>query len=270
MPAREEPGFDTSLDWGDLDRIGADEAQRIEAWYESSHGEGSLELTPFVPFLLAVDPGALKRYRRFAQTAHEEGGLPQLAVALLFLHLYMALGYGPGVRYQVIAARTWGATRQEVLDTVRVAFASTGPLGASTVADHAADLLEAWPADAPRAVADPWPAGWAPGGAAARTGAGIEALIAAAPATGAMWRSRIEHAQELAGVPTQMLALYAVHGCAARGRVAEAAAAAGAAREAGIGRCAVLEAIWFAALYLDAFTLDRLGLELAPILEGWD
>src|ERR1700761_8257706 len=116
--AENAPGFDTGLNLSRPDEFSPSERAALLAWYETSHADGEPGLTEFVPFLMANRPRALKLYRNYAQTLHVSGQLPQLCIALLFLRYYMTIGNSNGVRYEVVAARKWGATRAEVLDVI--------------------------------------------------------------------------------------------------------------------------------------------------------
>jgi alkylhydroperoxidase/carboxymuconolactone decarboxylase family protein YurZ len=272
-PDPDEYGFETGLDWTDPDRIDDAEAERLRAWYEDSHGQGSLELTPFVPFLIEVLPGALKRYRAYAQTIHESGGLPQLAIALLFLHLYMVDRSPTGVRYQVIAAKRWGATRAEVVATIHLGFLNGGPLAGNAAAEGATDLLREWDEETPRTVEAPWPEEWRAGqassAAAGEEGPADRFLGANAPEVLGARRARAEHLEATWELPGQMRPLMQLHFAAARGRAEDAAVAAAAAREAGAGKKAALETLAFAMLYLDEIALDRLCEAIEPVFGAW-
>jgi alkylhydroperoxidase/carboxymuconolactone decarboxylase family protein YurZ len=273
-PGGDEYGFETGLEWSSPDEIGEEEAARLTAWYEDSHGQGSIELTPFVPFLIETLPGALKRYRAYAQGIHEDGGLPQLAIALLFLHLYVVERSATGARYQVIAAKRWGATRQEVLSTIHLAFLNGGPLGGNAAAGSL-DLLREWEEAAPRTVEDPWPSRWWDEPAAdsptdAEQSGAARFLGRHAPEVGRLREARLAYLERTWALPARMRDLMLFHCAVARGREEDAAAAARRARADGTDRRAVLEALGFAILYLDAIALDRICTTLEPIFGDWD
>jgi alkylhydroperoxidase/carboxymuconolactone decarboxylase family protein YurZ len=269
---RDEYGFETGLDWRSPDHIDEAEAAGLRTWYEDSHGP--LELTPFVPFLIETLPGALKRYRRYPQTIHETGGLPQLAIALLFLHLYMVERSVSGVRYQVIAAKRWGATRAEVISTIHLGFLNGGPLAGSAAAEAATDLLREWDESEPRTVESPWPDGWSAERPAAppedaQATAASRFLGVHAPAVLRARMDRSDHLEERWGLPAQMRPLMHLHLAAAKGRAEDAAVAASRARQADTGKEATMEALAFAMLYLDEIALDRVCETIQPVFDAW-
>lgn len=294
----DDPGFETRLDWSAPDDISEAEASALIRWYEESHGDGSIELTKFVPFLIEYRPGALKAYRRYAQTLHEWGGLPQIVIALMFLHYYMRTGNERGVLYQVIAANKWGATKQEVLDVVQLTFLESGPFGVNAVADSAAGYLSRWDDGDARAVAEPWPAEWTPSQPDFPAGAFDRATSEAAqselaeferrhvsageemPAHAALLLRhappvlkalRLRYEQALAGcsLPAQFIPLMHLHTAVASGLPREARAAALAARRAAVSKRHVIAVMGFGMLYASEPSLDVLGTELAPVLDEW-
>jgi alkylhydroperoxidase/carboxymuconolactone decarboxylase family protein YurZ len=153
-----EVGFDTSLDWTS-DSFTPEEAEALIRWYREEHGDGDLQLTRFIPFLIEHRPGAVKRYRRHVQAIFDGGVLPQLAIPMLYLYYYSVTCNADGLLYETIACRRWGATKGEVLDVIELAFVEAGA-AVGNAAAKCDDYLRAWADDEPRAVADPWPASW--------------------------------------------------------------------------------------------------------------
>ena len=172
MTQRGKPGFETGLDLSDDDVISPEERKALERWYAETHGFGNLDLVPFLPFLTEQRPGSFKRWRRLAEAlGGGEDGLPQAAVALLFLHYYVVVGNEKGILYEVLAAREWGAHKGEIVDTIAYAFLTSGPHGISAAADASGQYLTSW--DDENGAGDTarvWPDGWKSGGAAFRTG----------------------------------------------------------------------------------------------------
>ena len=261
-----DPGFDTQLDLSDPDHFSDAEAAALLEWYESSHADGEPGLTDFVGFLIGVRPRALKRYRAYAQALHAHGGVPQLAVALFFLRYYMTLGNEKGVLYEVVAARQWGATKAEVLDTIESGFLMSGPFGANAAAKSQA-YLDGWPADEPRRLADPWPASWldreipaAPESASDRflrrfAPDVLDAFTARqAPLTG-----------RRPALPAPMFPMLDLHHAVADGRPAEAADAARAAFAAGLSIAELIEVVGFGALYASPPRLAAVAEALEPV-----
>lgn len=110
-------------------------------------------------FWLDHDPGAMKRYRRFAieMNAPQSRKYPQVAV-LCWLHFYAVIGFEEGVAYQIRNAQVRGGTsREQILATLHIAFLHSGPMGTRFVASAAEPLL----ADYEDLQPVPWPAGWA-------------------------------------------------------------------------------------------------------------
>jgi alkylhydroperoxidase/carboxymuconolactone decarboxylase family protein YurZ len=262
------PGFDTNLDYERVDEISQDEAAALTDWYERAHGDRQGDLTPFVPFFVRHRPGALKLYRAYAQALDEEGRLPQVVVALLFLHYYMTRGNERGVLYEVVAARQWGATKREVLETIELAFVQSGPLGGNAAA--AADsYLSQWPDTEERRVDDPWPPTWStgpvtataipPGSALARLFGLRQAAVATALA------ARVTHARSGTELPPVMGVLYDLFGAVVADRPGDAAAAARDADAAGLSAAEIVEVVGFAGLYATTGQLERAAAAIIPI-----
>lgn len=297
--AGKAPGWDTELDLATPETIDADEAERLIRWYEENHGDGRIDLTKFVPFLIHHRPAALKRYRGYLQSIQETSHLPQAATALLWLHYYMIIGYEKGVEYIVIAAREWGASKREVVDCVHLSFLEAGPLGANAVAGRAADYLDRWSESEPRRVADPWPEDWRPPVAgsyvsgmdltkpiltqsdfdslhewhAARDEAVpeyVEFLAAKAPQILKTLRARFQQAHEGTQLPAQLIPLLHLHTAAIRGNVEEARAAAEDARTQGVRAAHAIGALAFAFLYMSEFRIQRITRSLVDVFSDWD
>lgn len=262
-------GFGTSLDFEHLDVITPEEAAALLDWYESSHSDGEGQLTSFVPFLIENAPATLKLYRAYVQSLDELGGLPQVIVALLFLHYYMSIGNEPGTHYEVIAALQWGATKQEVLETIGSTFMESGPFGGNTAA-ASQKYLASWDAGEPRRMPFSWPAHWSsdavdsaiipPDSPTARL------LSGRAPHVLTALQARRVRARRDTGLPAAFLFLCDLHGAVARGRAADAASAARTALDAGVTVAELIEVIGFAALYATACQLDEVAAAIEPLL----
>lgn len=158
----EKPSFQSDVDWSDINDLTDEEAANLVEWYAESHGDGDVNLTPFVPFFIAERRGAFKRYRRQAVANRTEAALPIPAVAFVMQHAYVVAHNELGVYYTAICARNWGATKQEVLDVLEFGFNETGPLGGNAAGGRAAEYLANWPDDEPRRTGEnPWPGAWA-------------------------------------------------------------------------------------------------------------
>ncbi|MDX6438421.1 MAG: hypothetical protein QOF45_1004 [Gaiellaceae bacterium] len=274
-PPAKEPGFDTDLDLAQPDTLDEAEAARLLDWYAKSHGDGSIALTPFVPFLIKHRPGALKRYRAYPQAIHETSGLPQAAIALIWLHHYMVIANANGVAYQVIAAREWGASKDEVLDVVQLTFLEAGPLGVSAVAEKAAAYLDAWPAAEARRVENPWPAGWEPAPADATTSRGrdvpryVSFLGEHAPSILKALLGRYEQALRDSSIPAPLIPLLHLHTAAIRGDLAGARSAAKDVRAAGVSAAQAVGTLAFAFLYMTEASIERVIVEVEDLFVDW-
>jgi hypothetical protein len=291
-------GFDTSLDTSSLDVISPEEADLLYDWYAQTHGEGNLDLTRFVPFLIEQCPGAFKRYRRYMETVRSgEDGLPLFAVSLLFLYTYVVLANERAIFYEVIASHEWGATKRDVIGTIQLAFLEGGPVGANAVAELSEDYLRNWDAtdEAPQSG---WPEGWnRPAAGAYRSGLdyGTTELSSREQAALLKWyerrgedvpayvhfmakhrpealktlRSRYEHALGETQLPEQMIPLFRIHAGSARRREDTVRAAAVQARRLGVTKGQLLEALWWSFLYANEETLNAMAEAVDPILDDW-
>lgn len=272
----QEPGFETDLDLSQPDTLDEGEAARLIEWYEQSHGDGDIELTSFVPFLIKHRPGALKRYRALPQAIHESSALPQAAIALIWLHYYMVIANAKGIAYQVIAARQWGASKAEVLDVVQLTFLEVGPLGVNAVADRAATYLDGWPADEPRRVANPWPDGWEPASPDAASAAHdgdvpryVSFLGEHAPWVLEAMMGRREQAIRNSSLPAPLIPLLHLHTAAIRGDLAGARTAATDARAAGVSASQAVGTMAFAFLYMPEAMIERVISEVEDLFTAW-
>jgi len=158
------------------DGFTAEEKERTLEWYRRVHDHGDLDLAPFSRFMLEHDPTGFKRLRRHLIALDEELDEPPLPMAvgiLMFVHTYIVLGMGKGALYETIAMRELGATKAEILETVRLAALHGGPRGINPFAEVADDYLRGWTEDGERRFA--WPDGWAPDPDWFRTGIDLDA-----------------------------------------------------------------------------------------------
>jgi hypothetical protein len=262
-----EPGFDTHLNMERLDEMTDAERRELLDWYQEHHGDGEHDLTKFVAFLGTYRPGALKHYRAYAQALHQHGEIPQVVIALLFLHYYMILGNDRGVLYEVVAARRWGATKQEVLDVIELTFLESGPFGLNAVAELSDEYLSQWPDDEPRSMADPWPAAWRhqPGAPGSESFAS-RFFAAYVPAIASAMTARIEFTRSHSTLPPPLLPLLDLHAAVATALPQSAATAAVAAREQGVTTNQIMATIGFGALYTSVRSLDEVLMAVAEAL----
>jgi hypothetical protein len=147
-------------DWLAPGDFSPDEVAEIVHWYSTYHGLGDLTLAPFTSFWLEHDHDVFKGYRLWIEGALKDG-FPPVAGGLSHLHYYCATDFPRGALYEAVAARKWGATKQQVLDVMALAFLQGGPAGFGEPAARVTAYLEAWTHE--EAEVDPrWPEGWAP------------------------------------------------------------------------------------------------------------
>src|SRR4051812_25870597 len=164
--------LDTGLDWKS-DSFSPEEKQVLLSWYEDNHEAQHTHLSRFPAFWIEHDPGGFKRYRRhMIEIDQPQDGvvLPQAAHLLMYLSLYTIFANEKGILYLVINARTLGATRDEVIDTFRLAALPAGPFGVNAAAELADDYLRnEWALDSDEPGIE-WPSDWAPDPNALRSG----------------------------------------------------------------------------------------------------
>jgi alkylhydroperoxidase/carboxymuconolactone decarboxylase family protein YurZ len=247
----------------------SEESQALTDWYETAHGDGAGNLTPFVPFLVENGPGYLKLYRAYAQSLDELGGLPQVIVALLFLHYYMSIGSERGVLYEVIAARQWGATKREVLETIGLTFVESGPFGGNAAA-ASSEYLASWPNDEPRRIVYSWPPHWDAGGLVTSKipseSPTARLFGQRAPGVLSALEARVSQARTKLELNEVVLVLYDLHAAVARGRADDAVRAARLALSAGVKSNEILEVVGFGALYATSYQLDEIAEALEPMM----
>jgi hypothetical protein len=155
-----DDAFATGID-ARSDELTPAEAEAMRHWYESAHGSGNLDLVRYVPFMLAENPAALKRFRHWADVVAGGRGLrtplPAPLMALVWLHFYCVNPFPSGLLYEVIAARRWGAGKREVIDTITLAWIHGGPHGIEVAATSSADYLAGWQDEGGGLT---WPEGW--------------------------------------------------------------------------------------------------------------
>lgn len=295
---REElAGFlDTGLDLR-TDGITADERARTLAWYREHHDHGDLDLAPFARFQLEHDPTTFKRLRRHLLALGREPSppLPIAVAVLLWVHTYAVLGNGKGALYEIVAARSLGATRAQIMETIAVAALNGGPLAVNALAEVADDYLAAWQED-DRADGIQWPDGWAPDVDRLRSGidlssdvleageldllcdwylrtAGdvpshVELLGRLAPDALKTLRARFETALRGA-LPAQLIPLLTLHLGAVRQSPAVVDRSLRIARGVGVRRGEALATLLWASVYGGEATLETAVAAAAGVLEEW-
>lgn len=150
--------LETGLDHS-TDTFSREEKASVLAWYQDVHGYSDLDLAPFARFGVEHDPVGFKALRRHVEALGRTALLVGPAV-LLWVYTYTALGNGKGALYEIVAARSLGASRAEVLETIHLAALVAGPLGMNPLGELAHDYLLAWDADDGAGLE--WPDDWVP------------------------------------------------------------------------------------------------------------
>ena len=290
-------GFlDTGLDLT-TDGITAEERARTLAWYREHHDHGELDLAPFARFQLEHDPATFKRLRRHLLTVGREPSppLPIAVAVLLWIHTYAVLGNGKGALYEIVAARSLGAARSEIMETIAFAALNGGPLAVNAVAEVADEYLAAWSDDDPVEGLH-WPDSWGVDVDGLRTGIDltsdelepgelelirdwyvrtasqvprhVEVLGRLAPNALKTLRARFETAARGA-LPAQVIPLFTVHLAAVRQSPASIAGSLRIARGLGVRRSEALSALLWAAVYGGEVTLETAIAAAGDVLEGW-
>jgi alkylhydroperoxidase/carboxymuconolactone decarboxylase family protein YurZ len=153
--------FDMVSNWDGEAPFSAEETQDLLTWYAEHHGEGSLDLVKFAPWLIQEDSRTMKQYLRFCRAFGQQDHLPYAVLQLQCLHFYIVTRNDRGVFYEIIAARRSGASKAQVMDTIRYAFVESGPPGMNSVVELSQKYLNDWPDDEAGTVR--WPDGWVSG-----------------------------------------------------------------------------------------------------------
>jgi hypothetical protein len=281
------------------DELTPEEKSRVLAWYGEVHDHGDLDLAPFSRFMLEHDPVGFKRLRRHLLALEDELDGPALPVAagvLMFVHTYIVLGMGKGALYEIIAMRELGASRAEIMETVRLGALHGGPRGINALAEVADDYLREWteePGTESRVV---WPDGWASDPLRFRSGidlasddleagelelirhwyrgvlgevpAHVEFLGRTAPRALKTQRARFETAITGA-LPAQMIPLLSLHLAAVRLWPVPLRRALQTARSLGVRRGEVIAALFWAGVYGADVVMDTAVDAAGDLLEEW-
>ena len=292
--------LDTGQDWS-AGSFSDAELDRMSQWYVGTHGEGSLDLVQFVEFWAELRPEALKAYRRAIETTVGPEGFDSGlggASAFAVLHTYTVLAYPQGVLYEIISARSRGATKAEVTDVLSVAWLHSGTAGMNTAAAAVREYMRSWePAEPGPGM--PFPAGWAADPGAFRagldfndmttvTGAELEALenwhqrVQGAvpayvpflarhyPVALKVFRARYESVLTQCSLPKQMIAVCFLHTAAFRQQPDAVRRAAAMAKAFGVTRGQALHALASAHRYLGDLFADAAFEPAAALFEDWD
>jgi hypothetical protein len=150
--------IDRGLDLDNLDVVTDAEISSFRSSYKTSHGA----ILDAYEFWLDFDPGVVKSHRIQARySSSEEGRSQPLHGTLGFLHLYTVMGYENGIRYEILHARSLGATKSAILQTLELAFVHSGPRGIDATRSASRGILDDCD-DTGDEMSTLFPPGWAP------------------------------------------------------------------------------------------------------------
>jgi hypothetical protein len=290
----------TAQDWSTTTFSEAETA-RMKQWYIDTHGEENLDLVKFVEFWEELRPEALKAYRRAIETTVGPQGFDSGlggASAFAVLHTYTVLAYRQGILYEIINARSRGATKTEVTDVLSIAWLHSGTVGINNAAEVARDYMRSWDPDEP-APGMPYPAGWARDPDAFRSGldftdmttitdaelralqdwhrrvqgavpAYVSFLARQYPVALKVFRARYEAVITQCSLPKQMIAVMFLHTAAFRQRPDAVRRAATMAKAFGVSKGQALHALANAQRYLGDLFADAAFEPIAGLFEDWD
>jgi hypothetical protein len=115
-----------------------DELRKIEAWYERWLGA----VPPYVRLLASLRPELLKAHRiRYENLMRV---LPKQVLPMTLLANEVLRGFEPGIRENVLLARGFGVTKDDVLDEIHATLIFGGMEGIEAVDRAAGDIFETW------------------------------------------------------------------------------------------------------------------------------
>jgi hypothetical protein len=130
--------IDRGLDLSNLDATEPAEIERFRESYRNSHGKSLAAYE----FWLQFDPAVAKLHRTqiLGSSSQDTARFPLLGT-LGFLYLYALTSYEEGVQYETHHAYQQGASVSEILQTLELAFTSSGPRSADTAWSAARPVL---------------------------------------------------------------------------------------------------------------------------------
>jgi hypothetical protein len=148
------------IDWST--DFSEEEWSQLASYY--SLGSGNLDLFRFAPFMYALRPDALKRYRLWVNTVTNGVGLENPLpghpyIQFVMCPFYCVIGYQKGLLTEITVARQKGARKAEVADVLALAWLHAGPYGMNLAAEAVDSFMRLWQSEADGPGVN-WPAGW--------------------------------------------------------------------------------------------------------------
>lgn len=168
MPIRDAINSPDGLNLLNPDVITDEEISAFHRYYD----EVKRDQNQSYEFWIEFGPDVLKRHK--ARTLAYNVEAPSPAGALAALHQYVVEAFDDGIRYEIELAKTMGASRSDVLDTISIAFIHGGHPGMYAVS-RVSDVIREY--EDPHAPA-PWPEPWSYDGEAFKSGADFSTLVA--------------------------------------------------------------------------------------------
>jgi alkylhydroperoxidase/carboxymuconolactone decarboxylase family protein YurZ len=285
-------------DWDGQRPFTPGETEQLLAWYAENHGEGNLDLVKFAKFLIETDSATMKQYLRYCRAIVEGVGGQALPVGMLQLQIlsyYVVVRNDRGILYECVGARKSGASKSEVLETIRLAYLESGPPGMNAVAELTEQYLRDWP-EGERSGSLSWPKGWTPTSGSAETvldvgsdrltdaemsGASqmselagptprtIQRLAALHPSACKAYLFRLQSA--LSGpLPRQVIPLLSLFVSVALVRPNAMRMAMERAKKLGVGRSYVIETVFWALLYCGQTGIDVVADTVWDVMDEWE
>jgi hypothetical protein len=277
--------IDRGLDLLRPDAYSETEGEVFRQSYEDDHGAALAAYD----FWLRWRPDVLKRHRLQAYVADQSGAW----FTLLFLHYYTVIAFEEGIAYQAQMVKAAGLTRDEVLETLAVAFLHAGPYGMTFAERATRDVL---PQLLETRQSNVFPAGWRNDPEAFHSGLDfttiglspaersslvawyertigevpryVQLLLKYSPDVLKAWRSRFETALARA-LPKQMMPFLLLHLNVSRGFDEGVREQLLLARAFGVSRELAVRAIVWGGLYGGTAGLSIADRAAGDILERW-
>jgi hypothetical protein len=130
--------FDSGLDFS-VEEMSSEEMKRLEAWHVQNGGE----VPPYVLFMERWRPNLLKAHRNMLEHAIAFD-LPKQMMAYLKIYFEVMQGNPEGIREGVLLARSFGITKEGVIDAIFRPFGHVGTAPIAAVETSVGDILTSW------------------------------------------------------------------------------------------------------------------------------